>query len=311
MKYPGLSGITFRQIEIFLTAAKYENFRETAQELYLTQATVSRSIQSMEQALGLVLFTRHRKRVSLTKAGKGLAAALRKLLQSTERALDDAFELQQNQFQHLTIADHSSTKMDGYLLPIVRDFERQHPEVELSIQRETIDAILEGLRTGRYDVAFAVGLDLDSLPIEHLAYEKIIDLTPCIVIARGHPLFGQADLTWKELSGSTLLSMREGLYRNYFEFARSVCRETGLDPARVKFVRNESTIAMELKRGANMVIMDSFFEPINPEDLRYIPLPPCDTHSGIAVLWSTECQTPSLKLFLESVYSTARELRKL
>lgn len=76
----GLSGITFGQIEIFLTAAKYENFTKTAEVLYMTQASVSRNILSMENALGLVLFIRYRHRVSLTNAGKSLAEELQQIM---------------------------------------------------------------------------------------------------------------------------------------------------------------------------------------------------------------------------------------
>ena len=311
MKYTRLSNISFQQIEIFLCAAKHENFSKVAQELFLTQATVSRNIQSMEMSLGLVLFIRHKRRVTLTNAGRSLAKDLKNILQRTEKALDQAFEQQQNQFNRLSIGDQNCTTMDSYLLPIAKRFEEDRPEIELAIQREPVPTLMEGLRSGKYDAVFAISLSLDTIPVEHAAYEKIIDLEPYVVIAKGHPLFDQEHITLEELSQYTLLSMREGLYANYAKFAQSVCAETGLKPSRVKFVANEFTIAMELKRGDRIVIMDRFFAPINPAELRYIPLPPCQTHSGVAVIWSRECQNPYLNVFLESVKATAKELDTL
>lgn len=308
MKYPGLASVTFQQIEIFLAAARYENFSLTAQELFLTQATVSRNIQNLEQTLGLVLFIRHKKRVMLTNAGRSLAKDLQQVLSRTDKALDHAFQQQQNQFRQLSIGDQNSSQMEGYLLPIVKDFEKNWPSIELAIQMEPIPGLVEGLRSGKYDAVFATSLSLDSLPVDHIAYEKIIDLEPCIVVAKGHPLYDQEDITLEELSTYTLLSMREGLYENYARFVQNVCAETGLNPSRVKFVANEFTIAMELKRGNPIVIMDRHFAPISPTELRYIPLPPCETHSGVAVIWSKDCQNPNLNIFLESVKATATKL---
>ena len=65
--------ITLQQINVFLTAAKYGNFTKASEELHMSQSSVSRNIVFIEDALGIILFVRFKKRVRLTSAGEYLS----------------------------------------------------------------------------------------------------------------------------------------------------------------------------------------------------------------------------------------------
>lgn len=62
--------LDFRQIETFLYVSKTKNFTKAAEELYITQPTVSNHIATLEKELDTALFIRSRKNVSLTKSGE-------------------------------------------------------------------------------------------------------------------------------------------------------------------------------------------------------------------------------------------------
>ena len=57
------------QLEVFIVAARYLNFSEAAQRLFMVQSAVSHSIITLEKELGLKLFTRRNNQLSLTPAG--------------------------------------------------------------------------------------------------------------------------------------------------------------------------------------------------------------------------------------------------
>lgn len=287
MKVPGLQGITFQQIEIFLAAAKYENFTKVAELLHMTQASVSRNILSMENALGLVLFVRHKKRVILTNAGRSFAKDLETVVSHTENALDNAFLQQQNQFKNLVIGDISSTSMDEYLLPIVREFEKRNPSVELIIKRETPKFLVDALISGECDASFFIDIDMpDMLSSGNFQNEMLLHVDPCIVLSDTHPLYYQEDISLDELREQPLVAMRDGMYSSYWKFVHDVCQEVGLNYQNAKFVANESTLAMELKRSNRIAIMDRFFAPMDKAAIRYIPLENCRTKSGVTLLYS-------------------------
>ena len=60
----------FKQLEAFVSVAKYGSFSKAARELFLTQPTISSHIQNLEKELDTVLFNRNNKYITLTKAGE-------------------------------------------------------------------------------------------------------------------------------------------------------------------------------------------------------------------------------------------------
>lgn len=297
MNMSALSSITFQQIEIFLTAAKYENFTKAAEELYMTQASVSRNIQSMEIALGIVLFIRHKRRVCLTNAGISLQKDLRQIITRTRKAVNNAYLQQQNQFNRLTIGDFNSTLTDHYLFPIIKDFEDKNPSVDLVLERAEPDILLNNLSAGKYDAAFFVSICLPNILTNGLQGEILFSSPPCIVMSNNHPLYHKDNITIQDVINEPLISMRDGFYSVYWQFAQNVYREIGLNTDNIKFVDNVFTMALELKRGKRISIMDRHFSALNPNEVRYIPLDQCKTTSGVAIVWPEDNTNPYLQKF--------------
>jgi DNA-binding transcriptional LysR family regulator len=292
-----MSGFTFQQAEVFLAAAKYENFTQAANELNMTQASVSRNIMNLEQSLGLVLFLRHKQRVRLTNAGKSLAQKLPRILQQMDKILEDAFLQQQNQFKSLTIGNFNVSSLNSYLIPITKVFEQKYPEVKLKIELDDPPLIIERLCSGHYDAAFFTYVGIDTLTDANLQYTELFKMPPSIVLAKAHPLFGKENLSRDDLADQSLVIIAGERYKDYRRFVRRVCQETGISYRGMEQVDNLFTLAMELKRGKQIAIMDVCFAPLNSEEFRYVPLENCQTSSGIVLAYSSENYNPYLAKF--------------
>lgn len=292
-----MSGFTFQQVEVFLAAAKYENFTQAANELNMTQASVSRNIMNLEQSLGLVLFLRHKQRVRLTNAGKSLAQKLPRILQQMDKIFEDAFLQQQNQFNSLTIGNFNVTSLNSYLIPITGEFEKKYPEVELKIELEAPPLILEHLCSGHYDAAFFTYVGINTLVEVNLQYMELFKMPPSIVLAKAHPLYEKEDISLDDLADQSLVIISGEKYKDYRLFVRQVCQDIGVSYRNMEQVDNLFTLAMELKRGKQIAIMDVCFAPLNSEEFRYIPLENCQTSSGIVLAYSSENYNPYLAKF--------------
>ena len=77
----------FRKLESFVSIVKHGSFTKAAEELYLTQPTITGHIQSLENRLGTVLLNRNGKTVSLTEAGQILYTHALNILSTREHAL--------------------------------------------------------------------------------------------------------------------------------------------------------------------------------------------------------------------------------
>ncbi len=121
------------QLETFLAVAEERSFSRAAARLHRTQPAVSQAIAKLEGELGEQLFERTSRDGTLTDAGKVLWEYAQKLLNLRAEALDALGELRELHRGRLTVAANEYTCL--YLLPLLDEFRRQHPEIKISVQR--------------------------------------------------------------------------------------------------------------------------------------------------------------------------------
>lgn len=97
-----MARMTIDQLQIFLAVAQHMHFTRAAEELYITQPSVSAAIQSLEEQYGVKLFNRVGRRIELTLAGKMLQVEAQKILtqvELTERGLRELNNLKQGELK--------------------------------------------------------------------------------------------------------------------------------------------------------------------------------------------------------------------
>lgn len=129
-KIPSLNALI-----IFEAAARQQSFTRAADELALTQSAVCRQIASLEEWLGLPLFTRIKKRVLLTPAGRDYAQRIRGHLDRIER---DTLELMGQQdgagVLELAVVPTFATQ---WLIPRLSKFQQQRPDITINLSTKT------------------------------------------------------------------------------------------------------------------------------------------------------------------------------
>ena len=123
--------MTTQQIHFFLEAARCLNFTEAARNLYVTQPTLSKQIALMESELGIQLFYRRGRTVSLTSAGLLLRTELGKLEASLSVAIDHAQRIEKGADGHLSCCLLDVLDPTRFAFPAIRRFQTQYPAVEL------------------------------------------------------------------------------------------------------------------------------------------------------------------------------------
>ena len=121
-------------LRTFEAAARHSSFKLAAKELHVTQSAVSRQIQNLEDQLGVRLFERLNRRVSLTKAGESylptLSEAFNDIARATERIFPDLVTTTRN--KRLQISAEISVG-ECWLRPRLSKFRRAHPQVEIEV----------------------------------------------------------------------------------------------------------------------------------------------------------------------------------
>ncbi len=143
----------FHQLKVFVEVARQKSFSRAAENIFLTQPTVSVHIKALEDEMGTQLLDRSQRELQLTAAGKVLVRYAKQLLDIKEEAL---FAIQKERRMikgHLEIA--SSSVPGAYLLPaMMRSFLESYPAVTFAVMLRDSRQVFEYVRDYSYDLGF-------------------------------------------------------------------------------------------------------------------------------------------------------------
>jgi DNA-binding transcriptional LysR family regulator len=146
-----MRAITLKQLRAFTLIARHHSLALAAAELHLSASAVSLQMKELEQAAGLALLDRSGKGVQLTPAGELLLSDAKKALSALEHADDELARIRGPQREAVAIGMLSSAK---YFLPrVLAQFHGLHPHVDLHLSVANRDRLVEGLKSGRIDLA--------------------------------------------------------------------------------------------------------------------------------------------------------------
>ena len=155
-----------RLLEYFLAVAKVGNITKAAQQLHVTQPTISRQLADLEELLGVTLLVRGKRRITLTEAGvlfQQRAEEILALMNKTRRDLADQNDLVGGVVA-LGCVESSASRM---LPEILKAFSTLHPKVQYELYSADGDDIREKLDRGELD--FGILLE----PVEAAKYDSI------------------------------------------------------------------------------------------------------------------------------------------
>ncbi|MUL66626.1 transcriptional regulator CynR [Mycobacterium sp. CBMA 234] len=168
-----MAGLELRHLRYLLAVAENGNFSRAAEELYVSQPTLSQQIKQLENTLGVQLLDRSGRTVRLTDAGAAYAerarSALRELA-AAERAIEDVQDLSRGHIR-LGITPTFITYLIG---PLTAELYARHPGISLTVSEMSQDGIEAGLLDDDLDIGIAFvgaavpGIDAAALFTEHL-----------------------------------------------------------------------------------------------------------------------------------------------
>ena len=194
---------TLRQIEIVESVARLGSFTRAAEELFLTQPTVSAQVKSLSETVGMPLFEQIGRRIFLTDAGNLVARGCRDVIDSLSNLEMSINELQGLKKGRLRLSVITTAK---YFAPLaLGDFAKQFPDIELELKVSNRDTLLRRIEENLSDLYIIghvpdSGLDLELIPFAP---------NPLVVIAhRDHPLARERNISLERIAQEPFI-MRE------------------------------------------------------------------------------------------------------
>lgn len=215
-----MSAPSLRQIEYFVTVVRTGSFRRAAEELGVTQPTLTAQIARLERSLGLTLLERGRSGARLTPGGRQLHASALQVLEALTAFNDNAEVARAGNRGVYRLG--VKTTVGPYVLPqLLPALQQRHPDLRLYIREDAPRRLEEGLERGDYD------LIMTSLPLgsTDVSSTRLMREAIRLVVPQQHPLAARAPLRGADLQGQPILTTEEGhLFSRQIE---AVCERLG------------------------------------------------------------------------------------
>jgi LysR family transcriptional regulator, low CO2-responsive transcriptional regulator len=185
---------TLHQLQILEAIAKHGSFTRAAEELELTQPTISQQIKRLTSTIGMPLFEQLGKQVHLTAAGKEVlsaSATISERFAQLEIVLDELKGLKQGRINLV-----ASTTAKYFVPRLLGTFHRKHPEIELNLKITNQEGVLARLANNQDDLYFT-GRPPKDLDIE---LRPILENPLVVVASSNHPLAGKKNISLKQLA---------------------------------------------------------------------------------------------------------------
>jgi DNA-binding transcriptional LysR family regulator len=187
--------ITLRQFRYFLAVSEASSVAAAARMVNIAQSAVTKSIQELEESLGVRLFERTSRGMVLTQEGYRFQASARKVL----AAVAEAGEVSRGQVETLSgnlTVGVTSLVAGYYLADLFARFQRSHPSVKVSVVEDTPQFLEHLLINGEVDLAIMVSNALGDP--QALVVEELTSSPNRVWMASGHPLADRPELSLAE-----------------------------------------------------------------------------------------------------------------
>lgn len=263
------------RLESFLTVADTGNFRQAAARLNISQPPLTRRIQALEAELGVMLFERTTRRVTLTDAGRRLANRLRPCFAEIEAACEEARQAGGHPTDTLTIGMTSA--LDPSAFPTRQQLDHQllehqwHTEVQLirASSRELMSRLLNSHGEACPRLAF-IGMPSeipDGIETAHIRHEPL-----WIALPSEHPLATTEAVDLSALNAITLLWFNRRDNPAYFDHCERVFREGGYHPSRSEEPADHHHLLAAVAAGEGVALMPASYLGTRRDGVNVRPL---------------------------------------
>lgn len=193
-----------RVLRYFLTVVREESITKASEALHITQPTLSRQLSQLEEEIGVKLFHRGARKISLTNEGILLRRRAEEILQLVDMTEKELVEQEEQVEGRVSIGCGEIASVQ--LLPeLFRSFREKYPRVNFDLFTATADLVKEQMDRGLLDL----GLLLEPVDVETYDFIRFDMKENWVVLMRpDDPLAERESITAKELSGAPLIMPR-------------------------------------------------------------------------------------------------------
>ncbi|MEU1145173.1 LysR family transcriptional regulator [Streptomyces sp. NPDC005863] len=285
----------FQQLHYFVAVAEARHFTRAAEQVHVSQPSLSQQIRALEKELGAELFSRARGNIALTDAGEALLPLARRILADADTARIEVQELAQLRRGRIRLGATPSV-CTGLLPEVLRAFHDRHPGIQLLIEEGGSHDLVRELARGALDLALVV-LPLPT-PSPALTTVELLREDLVVVSSPESRSHGRS-VRIADLQGERLVMFRHGY--DLRELTVTACRAEGFEPEFAVEGGEMDAVLGFVRAGLGVAVVPRMVAERAGPDLRMTPLARPSLHRTIALAHRSDVAPPR----------AARELQRM
>lgn len=257
------------QLRYFIAVAECLHFGRAAAALHISQPPLSRAIRGLEARLGLVLFTRNRRRVELTPEGARLLEESRRTLAQLERAVLELRGMAAGEQGRLRVGFVSLADF-GVLPGLLKAYKAAHPRVTLALREMLSPEQSAALAAGELDFGLLLPPVPQAAALEHVVVqrERFVAALP----AR-HPLASaKGRLSMRELAGESFVMVPREIAPGLYDIVAGLAERAGFSLKVSQEAIQMQTVVSLVSSGLGAAIVPASLANLGRRGVAYRPL---------------------------------------
>ena len=303
-----------RQLEYFVAVAEQLNFTKAAKQFYISQTAVTLQIKALEEELGIVLFYRTNRKVELTPAGKTFLDDARAILRRTRDAVSRAQKADTGLTGHLNFG-YVKGYEKTFLSDILADYHTNYPNISLSLVRENVAELYDGIFDGSLDIIFNILYSFDDMEdMKEMEYIVLKEYPLLAVMPVSHPLSHRTSIKRSDLMGYPLVDIKKS--ENRYGEAKTIARafsDSGIAPE-VSYTSDDiETSILAVAAGLGYALLPSYITDniAVKEKVTAIPIEGEERQLPIIAAWNKDNKNPARIKFLSDCVKPYLEANRL
>ena len=216
----------------FFAISEFGSLSKAAEQLHVSQSTLTRQVQALEAEIGGQLLDRGHRGAALTAAGHALLEGMRPVVAKADVVISETRKLARGQSASLRIGYIMSAAAD-YLNPALAALRKAQPKIKVRLVDLSPGRQIAALRRGELDVV-VLG-NLNAAIAREFFVRRIKTLPVVVALPADHPLASNNDVALADLRGEMFVGTEPGEVPGFNPWVTQLCRRAGFRPRFVEY----------------------------------------------------------------------------
>ncbi|WP_103865609.1 LysR family transcriptional regulator [Aquimarina sp. I32.4] len=286
--------IELRHFTYFMAVAEELHFRKAADRLFISQPGLSRQIKQMEEIMGVTLFIRNKRKVSLTAAGSYLKKELDYIFNHIDFTVKQTRLIDKGSDGEIRIGFLGSA-MQTVIPELLVKVNEEYPTIQFSLEEMSNYFQVEAIEKDQLDIGF---VRLARVP-KDIQMKTIHTDTFSLVLPSRHHLTEKTFTSVKQVSGEHFILFSSDYSSLYFDIIMSICEDKGFTPKVSHKSVHAQTIFKLVESGLGVAIVPTSLQQGFDLDVKFLEIPKISQKATLSFIWKKDNRNPALQQIMK------------